>query len=222
MPRASRCSTACWRRAGCRTSRRCVTPGSASSSRPRRPTSPRERSTRSTAASSSPTTGSSIRSSGPRRSSASATRPCSRRRPRSGSASRPPGCGPWRSIPTRAARPPMRTASSSAAGDSPTGSCSRAGRVPRPPRASTRGASAGAPGRPRSSAARGARDLLRLREKLVAAPGRIAAAGRGAARPRELRPGVAHVQRRAPGRAPVLGPLPARRRARSTASPARR
>ena len=83
-------------------------------------------------------------------------------------------------------------------------------------RAATRAASGAARRRPRSSAARGARDLLRLREKLVAAPGRIAALAEAAARARALRPRLAHVQRRAPRRAPVLGPLPARRRPRST------
>ena len=120
-------------------------------------------------------------------------------------------CAHWRSIPTRAARRGEPTGCSSAAGGSPTGWCCRAGRGPRALRGSSSGAWAAARRRPRSSAARGSATCSRLRDRLVAAPARIAGARRGAARARELRSRVAHVQRRSSRRASVLGPLAARR-----------
>ena len=104
----------------------------------------------------------------------------------------------------------------------PTGSCCRAGRVPRVPRASTLRRHGRGPeateifGRPRPArAAAPAREADR-------GPGADRRPGRGAARTRALRPRLADVQRRAPRRPPVLGPLPGRRARRSTRRPARR
>ena len=82
----------------------------------------------------------------------------------------------------------------------------RAGRAR--PRAPASGAD---PGRPRSSAARASRELLGLREKLVAAPGRVATLAEELLRRESFDLAWLTFARLAPRRPPVLGPLADRR-----------
>ena len=79
-----------------------------------------------------------------------------------------------RSTRTRAARQRTGAGPTSAGGSSPTASCCRAGRCRAVPAASSPAVTAAARTRRRSSAARPSRELLALREKLIAAPARVA------------------------------------------------
>ncbi len=122
-------------------------------------------------------------------------------------------CGRWRSTRTRAARRrdarrhlrlrlglrrPGRAAALVAPADA-------GRRVRAPSRARPAGDRDLRPPARRATCSRCARSC-------VAAPARVATLAERAARARALRPRLAHVQRRAPRRPPVLGPLAARRR----------